>query len=74
MSNLAKIKRTIKPRSAKRLLSTLFGSKKTVNVHKVYPERYYRNIYFTKQLYDGVELVAKIERLSISLANNQTSR
>ena len=40
----------------------LFGTKKGVNAHQRYPDEYYRNIYFDKRMYDGIEWVAKIER------------
>jgi hypothetical protein len=64
MSNLAKIKRTIKPRLLIRSLSDLFCTNRTVNAHKLYPNEYYKHFYFTKPLFDGIELIAKIERTS----------
>jgi hypothetical protein len=43
---------------------TLFRPKTTVNAHKLYPEVYYRHIYFTKPLFDAIEFLAKTERKS----------
>jgi hypothetical protein len=58
------MKRTIKPRSLIRSLSALFGTNRTVNAHKLYPNEYHKHFYFTKPLCDGIELIAKIERTS----------
>jgi len=43
---------------------SLFSTKKLQSAHQLYPEKCYKQIYFPKQLYDGIELVAKIERKS----------
>ena len=42
----------------------LFGTNKTINAHKLYPNEYHKHFYFTKPLCDGIELIAKIERTS----------
>jgi hypothetical protein len=42
----------------------LFAPDKGVNPHARYPDMYYRNIWLNKQMFDGVELVGKIEHLS----------
>jgi hypothetical protein len=62
--DLAKMKHTIKPRSLVRSLMSLFGTGKAVNAHKLYPDVYYRHIYFTKPLFDGIEFLAITERKS----------
>jgi hypothetical protein len=64
MSNLAKIKHTIKPRSLTRSIMALFGTDKTVNAHKLYPDKYNKHYYFSKPLCDGIEFVAYYERCS----------
>ena len=42
----------------------LFGTKKGVNPHTRYPNEYYGRVAFTKQMFDGFELVSKIEKIS----------
>jgi hypothetical protein len=42
----------------------LFGTKKGVNPHTRYPDAYYGRISFDKRMFDGIELVGKIEHLS----------
>jgi hypothetical protein len=41
---------------------SLFGTKKSVNPRIRYPDAYYKQIFFDKRMFDGIELVAKIER------------
>jgi hypothetical protein len=53
------MKHALKPRSLTRPLMGLFVTKKGVNPHILYPESYYRRVYFDKQMFDGIELVAK---------------
>jgi hypothetical protein len=43
---------------------SLFGTKKGVNPHTRYPDAYYKRIYFAKNMFEGIELVSKIEHLS----------
>jgi len=45
-------------------LMALFVSKKGVNPHKRYPDAYYGRIAFDKPMFHGIELVAKIERMT----------
>ena len=61
-SNLGKIKSTFKLPSLTRSLMSLFVIKKGVNPHTRYPDAYYGRIAFDKRLFQGIELVAKIER------------
>jgi hypothetical protein len=42
----------------------LLVPKKQVSAHTRYPDAYYKSIYFDKQMFDGIELVAKVERLT----------
>jgi pantoate kinase len=42
----------------------LFVTKKGVNPHTRYPDAYYGRIAFDKRMFDGIELVAKMERVS----------
>jgi hypothetical protein len=37
----------------------LFGAKKGVNPHTRYPDAYYKQIFFDKRMFEGIELVAK---------------
>jgi hypothetical protein len=34
-----------------------------VDAHKLYPEEYYRKIWFDKTMFDVIEFVSKVERL-----------
>jgi hypothetical protein len=58
------MKHTLKLRSVVRSLMALFVPNKGFNAHQHYPDEYYRNIYFDKRMFEGVQLVAKIERVS----------
>jgi hypothetical protein len=42
----------------------LFGTKKGVNPHTRYPDAYYGRVFFDKRMFEGIEWVARIERLS----------
>ena len=42
----------------------LLVPKKQVSAHTRYPDAYYKSIYFDKQMFDGIELVAKVERVT----------
>jgi hypothetical protein len=42
----------------------LFAPKVEGDPHKRFPVTYYRHIYFDQQMFDGIELVGKIEKLS----------
>jgi hypothetical protein len=42
----------------------LFVTKKGVNPHTRYPDAYYGRIFFDKRMFDGIEWVARIERVS----------
>jgi hypothetical protein len=58
------MKSTFKLHSVTRSLMVLFVTKKGVNPHKRYPDAYYGRVAFDKPMFQGIELVAKIERLS----------
>jgi hypothetical protein len=60
----AKMTSTFKPRSLTRSIMSLFGTKKGVNPHTLYPDRYYRRVFLDKQMFDGIQLVARMEKLS----------
>jgi hypothetical protein len=42
----------------------LFTPDKGVNPHTRYPDEYYGRVAFNKQMFDGIELVSKIERIN----------
>jgi hypothetical protein len=42
----------------------LFGTKKQLSTYKRHPDAYYKHIWFDKRMFDGIELVAKIEKIS----------
>jgi hypothetical protein len=65
------MKRRLKPRSLTRSIMSLFGTKKGVNPRIRYPDAYYKQIFFDKKMFDGIELVAKIERISKKKAARQ---
>jgi hypothetical protein len=64
MSNLAKIKRTVKPRLLIGSIMVLFGTNKTVNAHKLYPDEYNKHYYFNEKICNGIKFVADYERCS----------
>jgi ABC-type thiamine transport system substrate-binding protein len=42
----------------------LFGPKVEGDPHKRFPDKYYRQIFFTRPLFEGIEFLAKVERKS----------
>jgi hypothetical protein len=44
------------------MITALFGTKKGVNPHTRYPDAYYGRVFFDKPMFEGIELIAKIER------------
>jgi hypothetical protein len=58
------MKTTSRSRSLTRSLMALFVPKKSVNAHQLYPDDYYRQIFFDKKMFDGIAWVAKFERVS----------
>ena len=58
------MKRKLTPRSVKSSIVSLFTPLKTTDAHKRFPDAYYRRIYFTKPLFEGIEFLAKVERKS----------
>jgi len=40
---------------------SLFGTKSKASAHERFPDEYYKSVYLSKKMFDGVELVAKIE-------------
>jgi hypothetical protein len=42
----------------------LFGPKVEGDPHKRFPDTYYRQIFFTRPLFEGIEFLAKVERKS----------
>ncbi len=48
----------------RRLLAATGGKQRLMNPHRHYPDRYYKSIYFNKQKFDGIEVVAKCENMS----------
>ena len=61
---LTNMKSTLRSRSLTRSLMALFGTKEGVNPHTRYPDAYYKPIWFDKRMFDGIEWVARIERVS----------
>lgn len=61
---MGKMKTTFKPRSLTRSLMALFAPKKRPSAHQRLPDAYYKPIWFDKKMFDGIQLVAKIEKLS----------
>ena len=69
------MKNNFKSRSIIRSITRLFTPKVTTNAHKLYPIAYYRRVYLSKPMFEGVELVAKIERKSkIRMTNELMER
>jgi len=58
------MKSTFKARSLTRSLMVFLGIKKGVNPHTRYPDAYYGRVFFDKRMFEGIELVGKIEHLS----------
>ena len=55
---------TLRSRSLTCSLMALFGTKKQLSVKKRFPDAYYQPIWFDKRMFDGIEWVARIERVS----------
>ncbi|MCJ7744207.1 MAG: hypothetical protein MUO99_06570, partial [Dehalococcoidales bacterium] len=53
-----------KPRSLTHSLTLLFTPKKEGNAHKRFPDAYYKQVYFDKAMFEGLEFLAKTERKS----------
>ena len=58
------MKTSSRSRSLTRSLMALFGTKKQLSTYKRHPDAYYKHIWFDKPMFDGIELVAKMERVS----------
>lgn len=58
------MKHTFKPRSIKRSIMALFAPKIETGAHKRFPDAHYRQIFFTRPLFEGIEFLAKTERKS----------
>ena len=56
--------RTSKPSSLKRSVMALFAPKIETSAPKRFPDTYYRQIFFTRPLFEGIEFLAKTERKS----------
>jgi hypothetical protein len=56
--------KTKKARTFSRTIKDFFSPPKGKNPQTMYPDAYYGRIAFDKKMYDGIELVAKIERTS----------
>ncbi|MFC1957996.1 hypothetical protein ACFLVQ_00305 [Chloroflexota bacterium] len=57
-------------RSHKRSIKRLFGAKSRPSPHKRLPNEYFKNVWLTKKMHTGVEIIAKIERMSNKAATN----
>jgi hypothetical protein len=58
------MKHTFKPRSIKRSVMALFAPKIETGAHKRFPDAYYKQIFLTKPMFEGLEFLAKTERKS----------
>jgi hypothetical protein len=58
------MKHTFKPRTLTRSIMSLFAPKIESNAHKRFPDKYYKQIYFTQPLFEGIEFLAICERKS----------
>lgn len=56
--------RIFKARSLRRSIMHLFGSKNHNITRENHRDDYFRNYYFNKELCDGIELIASIERMT----------
>jgi hypothetical protein len=60
MSNLGKIRRQSKPQSLVRSIKGLFGTNKSVNPRKLYPDAYYKQVFLSRPVFTGMEHLAKV--------------
>jgi hypothetical protein len=59
----------------KQVAKRLFGSKNTVNAHKLYPDAYFKRYYLSKAMSEGVDFMAKANRTSkIAMVNDLVKR
>ena len=43
----------------------IFGKKSKLSPHRRFPHSYYKSVYISKDVYNGIELVAGIEKTSV---------
>ena len=58
------MKTTMHTHDLTRMIMSLFGTKSKPSAHKRFPDEYYKSVYLSKKMFDGVELVARVENLS----------
>ncbi|MFC2036198.1 hypothetical protein ACFLUJ_08805 [Chloroflexota bacterium] len=52
-------------RTLKRLIKGLFGVKsRSSSPHKKFPDQYYKNVWLSKKLHNGIQIVSNIEGIS----------
>jgi hypothetical protein len=69
------MRNNFKSHSVKRLLTVLFAPKVTTDMHKLHPIAYYRRIYLSKPMFEGLEFIAATERKSkIRMTNELMER
>ena len=65
-----KIRSNLKLPSLTRALQGLFGSNKPISTRKRHPIAYFRQVYLSKPMYEGLEFIAEVERKSrVGMAN-----
>ena len=69
------MKNNFKSRSIIRSITCLFTPKVTTDAHKLYPIAYYKRVYLSKPMFEGLEFIAAVERKSkIRMTNELMER
>jgi hypothetical protein len=58
------LRKTVTFRAKKHSISALNGMKNQPDTYQKYPDAYYKHVYISKNLYEGIELVAGMEHIS----------
>jgi hypothetical protein len=67
------MKTKLRPRVVTRSLKGwrgLFKSSKVVNPRLMYPDEYFKQVFLTKRMYQGIEFIARVNRISKKQAVN----
>ncbi len=57
-------KRKLTPRTITRKITALFSPRIEGNPQKRYPDAYYKHVYVSKPMFNGIELIARFEKIS----------
>jgi len=62
------MKNGFETRGIARTIKRLFGTKSRLSPHQRFPNAYFKSVYVSEDVYNGIELVASIEKISVKKA------